>query len=325
MKKKSNLQLYPIQKIAQLFDADFKRHHLADPLTLPEQIDWQRTLPFLFLHGGCFAVFWVGVSPVSVGAALLFYLIRMFAITGFYHRYFSHRTFKTSRAAQFLFAILGNSSMQRGPLWWAATHRHHHHHADDEEDMHSPSRKGFFWSHIGWLTSMRNFFTPYQKVPDLSRYPELVFLNRYDKTVPILYGLIMLAIGATLENKFPSLHVTMWQFFVWTFFISTTLLLHGTLFINSLAHLWGNRAYETHDDSRNNWWLSLITLGEGWHNNHHRYPHATRQGFRWWEIDITYYCLKVLSWGGIIWDLKPVPPSVLKEGATAKKSTPYHS
>ncbi len=324
MKKKSNLQQNPIYAIAQLFNADFKRCHLVDPLTQPEQIDWQRTLPFLFLHGGCLAVFWVGMSPVSVGAAFFFYLIRMFAITGFYHRYFSHRTFKTSRAAQFLFAVLGNASMQRGPLWWAATHRHHHHHADDEEDMHSPSRKGFFWSHIGWLTSMRNFFTPYEKVADLSRYPELVFLNRYDKTIPILYGLMMLAIGAAFEKKFPFLHVTMWQFFVWTFFISTTLLLHGTLFINSLAHLWGNRSYETSDNSRNNWWLSLITLGEGWHNNHHRYPHATRQGFRWWEIDITYYCLKILSWCGIIWDLKPVPRSILDEGDSIKKVAPSH-
>jgi len=104
MKKKSNFRHQPIHVIAQLFDADFKRNNLPDPLTLPERIDWQRTLPFLFLHGGCFAVFWVGVSPISLGAALLFYLIRMFAITGFYHRYFSHRTFKTSRAAQFLFA-----------------------------------------------------------------------------------------------------------------------------------------------------------------------------------------------------------------------------
>ena len=286
---------------------------------LPERIDWQRTLPFLFLHLGCLAVFWVGWSPTSVVAALLLYLLRMFAITGFYHRYFSHRTFKTSRAAQFLFAILGNSSMQRGPLWWAATHRHHHTHADHEEDKHSPTIKGFLWSHIGWLTSMKNFFTPYDKVRDLSRYPELVFLNRYDKTVPICYGLLMLGIGLVLQKEFPSFHVTMGQFFVWTFFVSTTLLLHATLFINSLAHLWGDRPYATEDDSRNSWLLSLITLGEGWHNNHHRYPHAARQGFHWWEIDITYYGLKLLAWLGLIWDLKPVPVSILQEGVQKKE------
>ncbi|MFZ4115544.1 MAG: acyl-CoA desaturase [Chthoniobacterales bacterium] len=301
------------ETLAQSLDADFKREELPDPSTLPEKINWQRTLPFLFLHGGCLAVLWVGFSPLSVETALLLYVIRMFAITGFYHRYFSHRTFKTSRFFQFAAAVLGNTSMQRGPLWWAATHRHHHTHSDEEEDKHSPVTKGFWWSHIGWLTSMRNFPTPYDKVRDLSRYPELVFLNRYDKTVPILYGLLMFGIGLFLEKKFPSFGVTAGQFFVWTFFISTTLLLHGTLFINSLAHLWGDRPYQTEDDSRNNFWLSLITLGEGWHNNHHRYPHATRQGFRWWEIDITYYGLKILSWLGLIWDLKPVPHAVLEE------------
>jgi stearoyl-CoA desaturase (delta-9 desaturase) len=308
-----------LETLAQSLDADFKREKLPDPSTLPEKINWQRTLPFLFLHGGCLALFCVGVSSVSLVAALLLYVIRMFAITGFYHRYFSHRTFKTSRLFQFLCAVLGNTSMQRGPLWWAATHRHHHTHSDEEEDKHSPLRKGFLWSHIGWLTSMKNFPTPYNKVHDLSRYPELVFLNRYDKTVPILYGVLMFGIGFFLEKKFPSLGVTAGQFFVWTFFISTTLLLHGTLFINSLAHLWGDRPYQTEDDSRNNFWLSLITLGEGWHNNHHRYPHAARQGFRWWEVDITYYGLKILSCIGFIWDLRPVPVSILKEATLSQE------
>ncbi len=308
------------ETLAQSLDADFKREKLPEPSTLPEKINWQRTLPFLFLHGGCLAVFWVGISPISLAAALLLYVIRMFAITGFYHRYFSHRTFKTSRLFQFLAAVLGNSSMQRGPLWWAATHRHHHAHADEEEDKHSPLTKGFCWSHIGWLTSMRNFPTPYEKVHDLSRYPELVFLNRYDKTIPLLYGMLMYWIGWMIEKKFPNSGLTAGEFFVWTFFISTTLLLHGTLFINSLAHLWGNRPYRTKDDSRNNFWLSIITLGEGWHNNHHRYPHATRQGFRWWEIDITYYGLKILSLLGLIWELRPVPDSILMEAQESPSS-----
>lgn len=322
MENNQNPLVLSIETVIQSLNADFKREHLPDPSALPERIDWQRTLPFLFLHIGCLAVFWVGMSSISIVAALLLYLIRMFAITGFYHRYFSHRTFKTSRFFQFLAAALGNSSMQRGPLWWAATHRHHHTHSDHEEDKHSPSIKGILWSHIGWLTSMKNFFTPYDKVRDLSRYPELVFLNRYDKTVPIVYGLLMLGIGSFLEKRFPNSGVTTGQFFVWTFFISTTLLLHGTLFINSLAHLWGHRPYQTDDDSRNNFWLSLITLGEGWHNNHHRYPHATRQGFRWWEIDITYYVLKLLSWMGLIWDLRPVPDAVLEEAAQVAHQKP---
>jgi stearoyl-CoA desaturase (delta-9 desaturase) len=303
-----------VTTIAQWLDSDYRRADLPDPASLPERVDWQRTLPFIFLHLGCLAVIWVGWSPVALAAAGALYVVRMFAITGFYHRYFSHRTFKTSRFAQFCFAALGNCSMQRGPLWWAATHRHHHQHSDQHEDIHSPVVSGFLWSHIGWLTSMKNFPTAYQNIPDLKKYPELVFLNRYDQAIPFAFGLAMLAAGWALEHFLPALGVTTWQFFVWTFFISTTVLLHGTLFINSLAHVWGRRRYQTDDDSRNSWLLAVITLGEGWHNNHHRYPHSTRQGFRWWEFDPTYLGLKILARAGIIWDLRPVPAKVVEEG-----------
>ncbi|MGJ8697706.1 MAG: acyl-CoA desaturase [Verrucomicrobiaceae bacterium] len=304
--------------LGQWLDSDYRREDQPDPATLPDKINWERTLPFLFLHLGCLAVIWVGFSWVSALAAILLYLVRMFAITGFYHRYFSHKTFKTSRVMQFLFAALGNSSMQRGPLWWAATHRHHHKHSDEEVDPHSPVAHGFAWSHIGWLTSMKNFPTDYDSIADLKKFPELVFLNRFDQLVPLVYGLTMLALGALLEFLFPATGVTMGQFFIWTFFISTTVLLHGTLFINSLAHVWGKRRYQTDDDSRNSLLLAIITLGEGWHNNHHRYPHATRQGFRWWEIDPTYYGLKFLSWCGLIWDLRPVPQRVIDEARTSR-------
>jgi stearoyl-CoA desaturase (Delta-9 desaturase) len=300
--------------LAQWLDSDYRRDDAPDPATQPEKVNWQRTLPFIFLHLGCLCLIWVGASWVSVAAAIFLYLIRMFAITGFYHRYFSHKTFKTSRLGQFIFAAIGNTSMQRGPLWWAATHRHHHKHSDHEEDIHSPVISGFVWSHIGWLTSMKNFPTAYRNIPDLAKFPELVFLNRYDQLVPFVYGLAMLVIGWLLEKFFPATGVTVGQFFIWTFFVSTTVLLHGTLFINSLAHVWGHRRYETDDDSRNSWLLTLITLGEGWHNNHHRYPHSVRQGFRWWEIDPTYLGLKMLSWTGLIWDLRPVPKSIVNEG-----------
>ena len=306
--------------LCRWLDSDYRREDLPDPVDLPEEVNWQRTLPFIFLHLGCLAVLWVGVSWIPVVAAVVLYIIRMFAITGFYHRYFSHKTFKTSRAVQFIFALLGNSSMQRGPLWWAATHRHHHKHSDQEGDIHSPVISGFAWSHIGWLTSMKNFPTAYKSIPDLAKFPELVFLNRYDQTVPFAYGLIMLGIGWLLQTLFPTSGVTVGQFFIWTFFISTTVLLHGTLFINSLAHVWGRRSYQTDDDSRNSWLLTFITLGEGWHNNHHRYPHSVRQGFRWWEVDLTYYGLKLLSWTGLIWDLRPVPKAVLEEGISQPRS-----
>lgn len=281
--------------------------------TREDKVDWERCVPFVLLHLGALAALFVGVSPVAIIAALASYFIRMFAITAFYHRYFSHRSFKTNRAMQCLIAIWGNTAMQRGPLWWAANHRHHHQHSDTEEDIHSPGIRGFWWSHIGWITSQKNFPTDYKKVKDLSKFPELVFINKYDQLVPWIYGIFMYLLGYVLETCFPLLGTTALQFFIWTFFVSTVFLLHGTLFINSLAHIWGKKCYATVDDSRNSFLLAFITLGEGWHNNHHRYPHSTRQGFLWWEIDPTYYGLKIMNYLGLIRDFKPVPKKVIQE------------
>lgn len=292
-------------------DSDYKR--IENPKSLEEKVDWERCIPFIILHLGLVLLIWVGWSPTAVIAAIVLYILRMFAITGFYHRYFSHRTFKTNRAMQFVIAVWGNTAMQRGALWWAANHRHHHKHSDTDEDLHSPGVQGFWWSHIGWITCKRNFPTDYNQIKDLAKYPELVFLNRFDQLVPYLYGVAMYGIGYFLETVYPMLGVTAAQFFVWTFFVSTVVLLHGTLMINSMAHVWGKQRFKTDDDSRNSSLLALITLGEGWHNNHHRYPHSTRQGFRWWEFDITYYGLKLMFYLGLIKDLRKVPDELLKD------------
>ncbi|MEI6075913.1 MAG: acyl-CoA desaturase [Verrucomicrobiota bacterium] len=289
------------------FDSDYGNTDLKAIRAKPDKIELIRVLPFAFLHLGCLGVFWAGWSWSAVGAAVVLYGIRMFAITGFYHRYFSHKTFRTSRLAQFVFAILGATAVQRGPLWWSYQHRHHHKYSDAPEDVHSPHVQGFWWSHVGWITSARNFPTDYTQVRDLAKFPELVFLNRFDSLVPAVFAVSLFILGHFLGTNFPGLGITSWQLLVWGFFISTTLLFHATSSINSLAHLMGRRRYETDDQSRNSLFLSLVTLGEGWHNNHHRYMNAVRQGFYWWEIDISFYLLKVLSWTGIIWDLNPVP------------------
>lgn len=281
-----------------------------------DRVDWARILPFAGMHAACLAVFWVGVSPFAAGVAAALYLLRMFAITGFYHRYFSHRTFKTSRAAQFAFAVLGASAVQRGPIWWAAHHRHHHAHSDKPDDVHSPKQRGFAWSHMGWFLSRRHFAPDLGRVRDLLRYPELRWLDRFDILVPFLLALGLLLAGQWLEAHRPEFGVTGGQLLVWGFFVSTVACYHGTYTINSLCHVWGRRRYATGDESRNNFWLALVTLGEGWHNNHHRYPMSVRQGFYWWEIDITYYLLRLLAAAGIIWDLKPVPREV-REAHTA--------
>lgn len=293
--------------IINWIDSDHGGGDAAAIRARPDQVELVRVLPFILLHLGCLEVFWCGWSWTAVATAALLYVLRMFAVTAFYHRYFSHKTFSTSRVAQFLFALWGASAVQRGPLWWSYQHRHHHRHSDDEEDPHSPIRRGFWWSHIGWITSARNFPTDYNQVRDLAKYPELVFLNRFDTLVPLLLAGALFALGHYLGQCFPALGVTGWQMLVWGFFISTTLLFHATSSINSFAHLLGTRRYETDDHSRNSLLLALITLGEGWHNNHHCHMNTARQGFYWWEIDISYYGLKLLSWTGLIWNLKPVP------------------
>ena len=292
--------------LAQWFDSEYFDPQAPAPTNI-DRINWVRCMPFVILHLGCFAVYWVGWSWFSITAAFALYIIRMFAITGFYHRYFSHRTFKTSRFGQFLFAVLGGSSIQRGALWWAANHRNHHRESDTPADPHSPVQYGFFRSHAGWFMCTRYYKTQYNRIQDFARFPELKWLNRYDKAVPTLYGVSLYLFGLGIERTFPSLGVTSMQFFVWGFFISTTILFHATASINSLSHIYGNQRYDTGDQSRNNFWLAIITLGEGWHNNHHQHMGCTRQGFYWWEIDLTYYGLKFLSWTGLIWDLKPVP------------------
>ncbi len=301
--------------LVQWIDADYAPDGAERMRAEADRVDWMRCIPFIILHAGCLGVLWAGWSPFAVGSAIALYFLRMFAVTGIYHRYFSHRTYRTSRFGQFLLALWGGTTVQRGGLWWAYHHRHHHQHSDGPEDAHSPHVHGFWWSHIGWITSRRNFPTDYSKIRDLAKYPELVWLNRFDTVVPALFALGLWGLGWLLEIYAPGLHTNRWQMLWWAFFVSTTLLFHGTACINSLAHLLGRRRFATGDDSRNSWILAFVTLGEGWHNNHHRYMHSTRQGFYWWEFDPTYYGLKLMSYTGLIWDLKPVPEAILDEAA----------
>jgi len=276
-----------------------------------DAVDWLRIIPFILLHIVAFVgVFATGFSWIAIVVFVLSYVLRMFAITGFYHRYFSHRTFKTSRLMQLVFAVLGLTATQRGPLWWAAHHRHHHKHADTHDDPHAPLH-GLWWSHAGWFLSRRHYQSDYEQVADLTRFPELRWLDRHELMIPVLYAMFMFGLGYVLQHTWPELGTGPWQLLCWGYFLSTVVLIHITLTINSLAHCWGRRRYETRDDSRNNWFLALLTLGEGWHNNHHHYPGSVRQGFYWWEVDVTYYLFKAMSSIGLIYDLKRVPPALL--------------
>jgi stearoyl-CoA desaturase (delta-9 desaturase) len=272
------------------------------PLPPPSRgYDWLPFTPFILLHVAVFGALWTGTSWVDWVACAVLYFVRMFAVTGAYHRYFSHRTYKTSRWFQFVLAFLAQTSSQKGALWWAAHHRDHHKYSDLPWDVHSPIQKGFWYSHVLWLVDRGTEVTDYKRIKDFAKYPELVWLNKYWLVPPVALG------------------VATWWLLGWSglligFFLSTVLLWHGTFLVNSLAHVLGGRRFPTADTSRNNWWIALLTLGEGWHNNHHHYMGSARQGFYWWEIDVTYYILKALSWCGLIWDLRPVPAAVLAEG-----------
>lgn len=264
---------------------------------------WLGSTPQWAVHVGALYGLWLGASWQVWTLCFALYVTRMFAVTGFYHRYFSHRTFKTSRWFQFVMAFWAMTSSQRGVLWWAAHHRNHHKFSDTENDVHSPRHTGFWHSHIMWLYD-HNEETDYARVKDLVRYPELVVLDKFWYVPPVMLGFACwLAFG--------------WSGLFVGFMLSTTLLWHGTFTINSLSHVWGKRRFATSDDSRNNWVLAIVTLGEGWHNNHHYFMNSTRQGFYWWEIDITYMVLKAMSWVGLVWDLKE-PPARVYEAAEGR-------
>ena len=277
-----------------------------------ESVSWLRVTPFIGLHLACLAAIWVGISAAAATVAALSYVARLFAITAFYHRCFAHRAFRTNRTVQFVFAVLGASATQRGPLWWAAHHRQHHAHTDTPDDPHSPQR-GFWWSHMGWFLCDANYRTPMHRVRDLARFPELRWLNRFDLVVPIAFAAAMFGLGEALHPAVPETNG--WQMLVWGYVISTVALMHTTFMINSMAHRFGNRRFATADESRNNGWLALLTMGEGWHNNHHRQPTSARLGFYWWQLDLGWLGLRLLAALGLVRDLNTPSKQVLSEGS----------
>jgi stearoyl-CoA desaturase (delta-9 desaturase) len=263
-----------------------------------ERVNWIRSIPFVLIHLSVLAVFLTGVRWIDVAVCIGLYYVRMFFITAGYHRYFSHRSYKMGRVMQFLMALGGTTAAQKGVLWWAANHRHHHRYSDMPEDVHSPKR-GFWWSHVGWILCDKYEATDHEAIKDFSKYPELRFLNRFHLLPPTLLGVaVFLALG--------------WSGLVVGFLLSTVLLWHGTFTVNSLAHVFGRRRFVTTDTSRNSLILALITCGEGWHNNHHHYQSTANQGFYWWEVDLSYYVLRAMSWVGLTQDLRTPAPAVLQ-------------
>ena len=259
-----------------------------------------QAVPFVLVHVLCLAAFWTGVSWQALALCVGLYWLRIFAIGAGYHRYFSHKAFSTSRAFQFVLAFLAQTTAQNSVLWWAALHRRHHLYSDTALDTHSPRRRGFFYAHVGWIFDRKHLKTDLVTVSDLAAFPELVWLDRLELAPAMLTGALCYLLAG-------------WSGVVVGFLWSTVLVYHSTFCINSLAHVHGKQRFVTGDDSRNNWVLAIFTMGEGWHNNHHAWQRSVRQGFRWWEVDATYYILRGLSWTGLIWDLK-LPPETLLRG-----------
>jgi len=264
-----------------------------------DDIVYPSIIPFLAVHLGCLAAIWTGISREALALCVILYWLRMFAVTAGYHRYFSHRAFATGRIFQFILASLAQSTAQKSVLWWAAKHRHHHRHSDSALDVHSPRHTGFLYSHIGWVFARRHWDTDFGQVADLARYPELRLLHRFEVAPAVLLGAFCFLVAG-------------WSGLVVGFLWSTVLVYHATFCINSLAHVRGSKRYVTGDDSRNNFGLALLTMGEGWHNNHHAWPSSARQGFRWWEVDATWYILELLARLGIVRDLKAPSAAVLR-------------
>jgi stearoyl-CoA desaturase (delta-9 desaturase) len=265
-------------------------------------------LPLLLMHTvTTVLVCYSTVSWFAVSFGVFMYYARMFGISAGFHRYFAHRSYKTSRVFQFIMAFLATSATQRGPLWWASLHRVHHKHSDDLEDVHSPIHRGFWWSHIGWLFVKAYNSPSTENMKDFYKYPEIKWLDRFHYVPPIILGFATYILGSILELKAPSLHTSGFELLTWGYFVSTVVLYHGTFTVNSLCHLFGSRPHNTGDYSRNNGWIALITMGEGWHNNHHYYQSSERQGMYWWQIDGSHYVLKFLSFFRIVWDLRTFP------------------
>jgi stearoyl-CoA desaturase (delta-9 desaturase) len=283
-------------------------HILASPLRRFTPAERLSNVLFVVMHLSVLLVFVVRVSWPLVALAVGGYGVRMWAVTAGYHRYFAHRTYKTSRAFQLVLAILGATSMQNGPIWWASIHRRHHKFSDGPGDPHSPLHHGFWYAHMGWVFD-RTKPRPHDvsNVADLTRYPELRWIDRHDWVPLGAYAAVCFAVGGV-----PGL--------VWGFVVSTLAVFHATMLINSLAHVWGSRRFATGDRSRNNGWLALLTFGEGWHNNHHHYMSSARQGFFWWELDLSYYVIRVLERLSLVWGVREPPAAVLGRGRSTSSA-----
>ncbi len=262
----------------------------------------------MLFHVGAVAALWFTSWTNVIVALALHWLAVGLGISLGYHRLHTHRGYKTSRAFEYFLAICGTLTLEGGPIFWVATHRVHHQHSDHDGDPHTP-HDGGFWAHVGWIlfghTRHNNTVLMSKYAPDLGADPFYRWLNSYHYVPLILLGIVLLAVGG-------------WGMVLWGIALRVTVGLHATWLVNSATHMWGSRRFPTRDDSKNSWWVALLTFGEGWHNNHHAHPVSARHGLAWYEFDVSWITLKALRALGVVRELKAAKihqPVAIREAA----------
>jgi stearoyl-CoA desaturase (delta-9 desaturase) len=252
----------------------------------------------------CLGVLLTGKSKLALWVAGIAYVIRAFGVTAGYHRLLAHASFRANRATQFVLSLSGALATQGGPLWWVSHHRNHHRYTETPKDIHSPVQRGFWYSHIGWMMDKDCFEGSHANVKELTRFRELKILQRFYVALVIGQIIFFYVLGVLLSRHFPQAGTSGGQMLVWGYFLSTVALWHATFMVNSVCHIWGRRSWDAGDRSTNNWLVATLTLGEGWHNNHHKFAYSARHGLKWWQLDCTYLGLRILESIGLVWDLK---------------------
>lgn len=265
---------------------------------------------FWSIQASALAVFFVPFTWGLVALWAVSHFLRAIGLTLAYHRYFAHRSFQMNRVARFFWAFVGTCAMQKGPIWWAGHHVNHHKFADREGDPHSPMVSGVYYAHIGWFlndTKHDQLEANNPVVRDFSKAWEIAMLEKFHFIPPAILAVAMYAIGGA-------------PWLVWGFCLPTMTLAHATFCINTVNHLFGSRRFDTIDESRNNVFTAFFAVGEGWHNNHHRYQRAARNGFYWWEFDPTWYVIRAMAAVGLAWDVQPVPERIYEEARVTRQN-----
>ncbi len=254
----------------------------------------------LLVHAGLLFAFKVGISWVAFATFMVTYYVKLFAVSGVFHRYYTHRSYEMGRGFCFLWSFIGCTAGQRGPLSWTTVHSKHHQHSDKKGDPHSPVQRGLFYAHLGWLLAKEPLPTSDALVRKYKDRPEILWLDRHYNVPFIALFALLYALGAWLESSFPALGTSPGQMMLWGGLASSILLLHSTCSLNSFAHVFGIRVRETPDNSRNLWWLYPFLVGENYHNNHHKFPRSANFGVDKRQYDLLFFVLLVFQKLGLV-------------------------